>query len=137
MQRVLEKYLKPRDEFQEVRLQLVRHYAEMYTHLYEWTDGDCRSEQAAESGQKMLLLYSELTVRNHTLGQCINRWRPFPKCHLLCHLLTDQVRHAGNPKDFWCYADESRIGEIARAAEKCHASHVQKSLMLRMRIDER
>ena len=133
---VLETLILPKTPSQELRLHLVKNYVDMYNHLYAWKDGDNRGKQAAASGQKMLMLYSELTILNRADGQCINLWRPYPKCHILCHLLTDTVRNAGNPKDFWCYTDESRIGELAICGEKCNAQHVCRSLMLSMRIEE-
>ena len=44
------------------------------------------------------------------------------KVHLLLHLVEVQVPRWGNPRFFWCYADEDVVGQDVEAASACHPS---------------
>ena len=111
----------------------------MYETLYKWRDEPHLrlGSVVAQYGRKMLLLFSELTLRQTIPG---NRkflfWRPVPKFHLFQHCLEDQVCTAGNPIEFWNYTDESKIGDLADIAEKCNPHYLHRSVLLRERIDE-
>jgi len=79
-------------------------------------------------GQRFLTLYAEL-ARIHE-NDLLCKW--YPKFHLFQHLLETQIPVAGNPREYWCYEDESNIGHCVQIAESCHPSTLHK-LVLRKR----
>ena len=59
------------------------------------------------------------------------RYHLTPKFHLLIHIFEDA---AGNPRDEWCYTDESEIGACAEMAGNLHANSLQRTLLERYRV---
>ena len=57
-----------------------------------------------------------------------------PKMHLLVHCLEEQVSTAGNPRDVWCYPDESEIGAAIKVAASLHASVLHRSVIRKHRL---
>ena len=46
-------------------------------------------------------------------------WKATPKLHLFLHLCEWDVQ-MGNPRKFWCFADEDLVGQMISAGESCH-----------------
>ena len=46
-------------------------------------------------------------------------WKGTPKLHLFMHLCEWDVQ-MGNPRKFWCFADEDLVGQMIKAGESCH-----------------
>ena len=77
-------------------------------------------------------LYVEL---NRYFRENVCRYGTFyhmiPKFHLMIHIFEDSV---DNPRDEWCYIDESEIGSCAQMASHLHATALQRSLIKRYRV---
>ena len=43
-----------------------------------------------------------------------------PKVHLWEHVCEVQAVLYGNPRYYWCYADEDLVGHLIEIAETCH-----------------
>ena len=41
-----------------------------------------------------------------------------PKCHMLMHLVSDQLQLWGSPSSFWCYGDEDFVGAVKQIAAR-------------------
>jgi hypothetical protein len=65
---LLTHFLPPRDEQDEIMVCMLRHFCDMYKGLQEWTAADPRQLQVASSGKKMLLLFTELSMRALSAG---------------------------------------------------------------------
>ena len=131
------KYLRPpENEYQEIRLALLQHFADMYRLLEEWSKDESKIHHgplAAESGRKMLLLFTQLSLRQPA-GKWLQYWRPVPKCHAMLHCLEEQVSVCGNPRDAWNYLDESTMGDLIDLAESVHPSCVHLKVMEKTRV---
>ena len=71
----------------------------------------------AKLGREICSLYAALSSQHAP-----NAWKLTPKFHLLLHLVEIQIPRWGNPRFFWCYADEDLIGQVIDAASSCHPS---------------
>ncbi len=84
-------------------------------------------------GRRFLAYYSELAQESLAARDWQHDgflvWRLYPKMHLLLHILEDQVATVGNPRDRWCYCDESEIGAATNVAESSHPSTVHRRVM--------
>ena len=98
-----------------------------------WTDVGAMAVR--KHGVAHCMLYSELGsqwIADH--GGPWHRWRLYPKHHQFMHVVEDQIPQSGNPKDNWCYADESAIGEGVKVAESCHANTIHRTVMKKHRL---
>ena len=73
-------------------------------------------------GNQMPQLYQRLYHEAYTLG--VKAWKMTPKLHLVQELLLYQCLEWGNPLYYWCYADESLVGDMIEIARSCHMSTV-------------
>ena len=115
---------------QQLRYQCAKHSLDMYqTLVAEPFD----PKACATSGRKHVQLWSELGIESIKAGQHLGRgwvlYRFYPKHHLFLHTIEDQVLVAGNPRESWCYMDESAIGDAVHVAESLHALALHKSLI--------
>ena len=60
--------------------------------------------------------------------------RMYPKHHLFLHIIEDQILFCGNPRDHWCYGDESEIGIAVRIAKSLHPSFLHRAIVAKLRI---
>ena len=131
---VLENIIKVVTDHQRLRYNCAKQMQLMYESLMTqpFNGAEC-----AKHGRKHLILWAELGRQSlascsfHNRGWLLYRW--YPKHHLLLHCLEDQVAVAGNPRECWCYYDESTIGEAVLLAESLHASSLHKSIMAKRR----
>ena len=130
---ILKEYFKPSGEREELRFHLIDNYCKMYEKLEAWTDGNNLGSEVAAHGRRMLLLFSELSCATPP-NEHLVFWRPVPKMHQMQHCLESQVAVAGNPRDCWCYLDESTIGDLVGVAESCHHSFVHRACIAKARI---
>ncbi len=77
---------------------------------------ECKCE-LAKFGREICSFYAALSAHNAP-----KTWKLTPKFHLLLHLVEIHVPRWGNPRFFWCYADEDLIGQIVEVAGACHPS---------------
>ena len=134
MNYILHHILPPKSEHERMRQRCVAHFTNMYDSMTRWIGPESAAE-ALSSGRRGLLAYADLNLeaiaRN---GVHTTKWRLYPKMHLLLHVLEDQVATTGNPRNAWCYADESEIGSASCVAEACHAKTIQKLVMEKYRL---
>ena len=71
-----------------------------------------RADAAAEACRRYCLLYSALSEQ----ASDERYWRKKPKMHMFQELAEFQAYDLGHPARFWCYADESFVGMIAKMA---------------------
>ena len=106
--------------------------------MYEETrKADFSPIRLASSGRQHLIFYCELGLeqlreRSH-LGLGWVLYRFYPKHHLALHAIEDQVAVSGNPRESWCYMDESAIGDAVEVAESMHRLALHKSVMAKQR----
>ena len=111
---------------------------ETYESLESWLVAASNGMVAASCGRRCLMLYVELYMeelheRNwQRTGFLV--WRLYPKFHLLQHCLEDQVHLSGNPRESWCYCDESEIGAAVNVAESVYPSTLHKALIEKHRL---
>lgn len=72
---------------------------------------------AADTCRKFCVLYSALQEESIAKGNIL-LWNQKPKLHLLQELMEYQTFEHGNPRDFWCYRDESWCGFWARSSRR-------------------
>ena len=84
-------------------------------------------------GRQHLLLYQQLSLNALETKPEGYDWRLFPKHHLWLHTLEDTE---ANPRDEWCYADESEIGKCADLAESMHANSLHRGVLEKYRCWE-
>ena len=68
-------------------------------------------------GSKLCRTYAKLAAKAAASGAKL--WKATPKLHLFQHLCEWDV-DMGNPRFFWCYADEDLVGQMIKAGESCH-----------------
>ena len=77
-------------------------------------------------------MYLELhRFKRETACQYSTFYRVYPKFHMLDHVITDSP---DNPRDMWCYVDESEIGDAADMAASLHQSNLERSLIEKYRV---
>ena len=63
-------------------------------------------------------LYATLTADARVQG--LRAWKLVPKFHIFQHLCLYQAHLYGNPRFYWCYADEDMVGQMVEVAQSCH-----------------
>ena len=71
-------------------------------------------------GNQMPVMYMRLYREAFDTG--VKAWKMTPKLHLVQELLLYQCLEWGNPLYYWCYADESLVGDMIEIARSCHMS---------------
>ena len=71
-------------------------------------------------GNQMPVMYQRLYAEAFRAG--IKAWKMTPKLHLVQELLLYQCLEWGNPLYYWCYGDESLVGDMIEIARSCHMS---------------
>ena len=79
---------------------------------------DAIKRELPEIGFKLGTFYAHLSAEAMEMG--IKLWKFSPKVHLTMHLLEWQAPEFGNPRFWWCYADEDLVGLLIEVAEACH-----------------
>ena len=69
-------------------------------------------------GRKMMMLYQQLAEAAIAEGQ--KKWKLSPKHHIFLHLCEIQCPLLGNPRFYWCYADEDLVGKMIEIAHSVH-----------------
>ena len=75
-------------------------------------------EELPAIGQDLADYYSKLASEAFDAGKKL--WKESPKLHLWEHLTEFQCLNFGNPRYYWCYADEDLVGAMIEIAETCH-----------------
>ena len=117
----------PTTDRERTRLACIDHLCSCYHELRSWTDGGHSSCVLSDSWCRYLLLYVDL----RRIAEEPLFWKLYPKHHLLAHLV-DLPRD--NPRNTWCYAMESAIGDASDLAARCNKAHVATALLERYRI---
>ena len=74
--------------------------------------------------------------RHLPLGEHVGQlWHLRQKCHLLQHLVEDQVHVWGSPRQFWCYGDENFVGAVKDvAARSKHPSTIERTVLKKAQL---
>ena len=133
---VLVTFLAPRDAHETLVLQCVATINNIYLELENWAFNS--AAKVARLARVFVGLYGELNMQAFNEGNFLKLgWHPYklyPKFHLFIHLFEEDARNAGNPRTFWCYADESEIGDAVRIAESSHASFLHRAIIDKYRL---
>ena len=130
---MLEKYFKPDNDHETLRIQCVIALSDFYESMLA---KPFRGGVTADLGRKHLILYAELCKEAAgDTGKMPVLWKWYPKHHQFSHLCEDQVRDCGNPMDHWCYADEDAIGQAVHVAESGHAKTLHRLVIEKHRIE--
>ena len=128
---LLQNLWAPKSEYEELVMQCVKALSGFYDQIYLWDAGDMEGRSGClKHGKRFLQLYAELVIMNK--DGILYKW--FPKFHLFQHLLESQIPFLGNPKDAWCYFDESNIGLASKLAESCHPSTIHYLVLTKARL---
>ena len=135
--KLLETYLPPKNDYQNTRYNCVKYLALFYEEVADWTPG-VSPAKVKDYARRHLELYLELA--RHYIDD-LNfldtewvRYRWYPKHHLFSHLVDDDLAFCDNPRDCWCYGDESFLGEMIGVAEAVNAKVVHRSVMTTFRL---
>ena len=84
-------------------------------------------------GRNLALVYASLATKSAQAR--LKMWKLTPRMHLFVHLCEWQIATHGNPRYYWCYADEALVGLMSEVAATCHpltmaASALYKWLLL-------
>ena len=133
---MLEHFFEMNTYHQKLRYQCVDSLFQMYAVLNTWS-GPEDGIKAASLARKCIMLYCEL--QEEDLRNCCYQKRGFvlyklyPKMHQLVHCL-EFCKRGGNPKEMWCYCDESEIGAATRVAESCHSKNIHRCVIKKHRV---
>ena len=128
---LLQNLWAPTTPYQELVMQCVRALSGFYDNMYKWDAGDMAGKtDGIKCGRRFLQLYAELAAAN--VDTLLFKW--FPKFHLFQHLVESQIPASGNPKQAWCYFDESNIGIAAKLAASCHPSTLHRLVLTKARL---
>lgn len=98
-----------------------------YTELESWgVDSATRLEEFV---RRHVLLYSSLAIESAQKDERFLLWRWYPKHHMVLHLAAEQAKMMGNPRTWWCYADEGSIGMAVDLAESSHPATLATTCM--------
>ena len=105
--------------------------AKAYHELDHWSTGSAiRLETFC---RKHVALYLSLAEDTRREDEWL-LWRWKPKHHMLLHLSKEQAARMGNPRNWWCYADENAIGIAVSIAESVHPSTLPTASMIKYTI---
>ena len=90
-----------------------------------------RAQEAAMAkvGREICSFYAVLSQQHAP-----DAWKLTPKFHLLLHLVEWQIPRWGNPRFYWCYADEDMIGQIMEVAKSCHPSSMAEVALFKFAV---
>lgn len=80
---------------------------------------DDAKQRLPEIGRTLCFLYGHLSAE--ASSGAAKLWKFQPKHHLFLHLCEWQAIHFGNPRFYWCYADEDMVGHMIEVAHSCHS----------------
>ena len=102
-----------------------------YTHLM--SESQFMSESAKAElpriGQKLAEKYGQLANSAYYAEERL--WKLSPKLHLWEHLCEMQAILYGNPRYYWCYADEDLVGLMTEVAEGVHPATLAFSVIFK------
>ena len=114
---------------------LVQSVVQLLVAFYDILDSESQFVSASAKinlpkiGQKLAELYGRLAHDALIAGQRL--WKLSPKLHLMEHLLEIQAVVYGNPRWYWCYADEDLVGLMIDIAEGCHPNTMPFSVLFK------
>ena len=132
---LLDNIFKPNSIHTQTRRQCIKQVAFDYKELEHW-DPTSSPAKVAAAGRTHVTLYLQLSRDHAHLVERLGYtpWKYYPKHHLFIHLVEHGVRTCGNPREIWCYLDESSIGEAVRNAEANHAKYICRNVIEKHRL---
>ena len=93
-----------------------------------WLSDDAKAE-LPKFGQTFVALYVQLA--RQYVDENRRGWKITPKHHMWEHLTEYQAIIFGNPRYYWCYADEDLVGLIVNLACSVHPSTLPESILFK------
>ena len=88
-------------------------------------------EELPALGQKLAEYYSWLATDAFESITPKRLWKESPKLHLFEHLCQHVAILYGNPRFYWCYADEDLVGKMIEIAETVHPTTLAFSVLFK------
>ena len=89
--------------------------------------GESARKEMPTIGFRLGVLYSDLAAQAAAIGE--KMWKTSPKLHIFVHLCEWQCLEFGNPRYYWCYADEDLVGSMVEIGEACHPRTIAASCL--------
>ena len=80
-------------------------------------------------GQQFAELYALLA--KSAMEARAKLWKTNPKLHMWEHLTEHQAIQRGNPRYYWCYADEDLVGRMVEVAKSVHPKTLACSVLFK------
>lgn len=90
---------------------------------------DAAKAEIPRLGQTFAMLYTQLSRQFVTERR--RGWKLTPKHHLWEHLTQHQAPVFGNPRFYWCYADEDLVGLMVNLASSVHPITLPESILFK------
>jgi hypothetical protein len=91
--------------------------------------GESARKEMPNIGFRLGTLYSDLAAQAAAIGE--KMWKTSPKLHIFVHLCEWQCLEFGNPRYYWCYADEDLVGSMIEIGETCHPRTIAASCLFK------
>ena len=127
------KFFPPTCQWEEQRNIAIQLLFDLYAEMEhdKWSGESSKSFVIAQY-HRFYHMYLEIhRYMRENVDRFGNYYKITPKFHLVIHILEDSE---GNPRDEWCYIDESEIGTCADLAAKLHVKSLSRVLIERYRI---
>lgn len=89
-------------------------------------------KEFAQVGHDPSTIISILSAEAHARQERF--WKYSPKVHLVEHMTTEQAATFGNPRYYWCYANEDLISLMIEVAENCHVRTLPEMVLVKWLI---
>jgi len=132
---ILRVFFPPKTDHEILRCQCLEALSSMYDELEHW--GPDSGRKVAQLGRRHVMLYAELSLevfKSMRPNEIWLFWKMYPKQHQLIHCLEEQLAFCENPRDHWCYADESAIGLSVKTAESCKPRNLHRAVIGKYRL---
>ena len=116
MLEILHRHFRTGDPYEELRYQCYLAIHRCYEEMNAWAPGGESTCRLGKYVRQHITLY--IALQEHV--GVPTRWHLVPKHHLLLHLGEQALT---NPRDEWCYADESEVGICARISKTSNVQH--------------
>ena len=113
----------------------MKHVCRMLVRFYEILQSesqflsDTARVEVPKLGRNLAMLYASLATKALAANERL--WKLNPKLHMFVHLCEWQALTFGNPRFYWCHADEDLVGMMAEVAETCHPKTMAASALFK------
>lgn len=134
---ILQSYIGIRTERDRLRFRCAEHLYDVYKHMEAFSAESPRRlrEAATLHLHTYALLAAEACNQAAAARKPWHLWKIVPKHHLFDHCIS-RVEKTGNPRESWCYADESEMYKAKKIAESgLHVNKLTCIVMIKYSLD--